>query len=175
MALPDTQIIYGLRDIKIRKGSVQVDLAAAQTMVFSPEITGNEMRGDDVVFHRTSRISKATGSLSAGGYTADAIAVMTGKTITESGSSPNQTGVWSLSGGDSFPEFEVWGQAYGQSGGALMVRLFRCVITGGFEFNFADEEFFTTGIDVDILPDTSTGKIFEVTQQETAAAIPSPA
>jgi len=174
MALPDTLFLYGVRDIKLRKGAVQVDLKAAQTLVFRPEISSNELRGDDEVVFRMARISKASGSFSAGGYTPDAMALMTGKTITEAGTTPNITGVWSLSGGDTFPEFEVYGQAYGQNGGALMVHLFRCVITGGFEFNFADENFFVPGIDIDILPDSSTGKIFEITHQETAAAIPAP-
>lgn len=174
MTLPVNQFLYGVRDIKIKRATVQVDLPLAQTLVFAPEITGQELRGDDTVGYRMSRIPKASGSFSSGGYPASAIALMTGKTITESGTTPNITGVWSLSGGDSFPEFEVYGQAYGQNGGALMVHLFRCVIVGGLEFNFSDEEFFVNSIEVDILPDTSTGKLFEITQQETAAAIPSP-
>ena len=175
MALPDNQYLYSIRDIKLRIGSVQVDLPAAQTLRFTPEVTGNELRGDDSVVYRMSRIAKATGSFSSGGYAADAIALMTGKTITETSTTPNILGTWSLLAGDSFPEFEVYGQAYGQSGSALMVHLFRCVITGGLEFAFEDETFFVPGIDIDILGDTSTGKIFEIVQQETAAAIPAPA
>lgn len=174
MALPDNQYLYGLRALKLRRGAVQVDLPAAQTLVFRPEFSSAELRGDDEVVFSMNRASKATGSLSSGGYSSDAIALMTGKTVTESGTTPNITGVWSLSGGDTFPEFEVYGQVYGQNGSALMVHLFRCVITGGLEFNFADETFFVNGIDVDILRDTSTGKIVEFTQQETAAAIPTP-
>lgn len=174
MALPVNQYLYGIRDIKLRRGAVQVDLPAAQTLRFSPEFSSAELRGDDVVVFNMSRVSKATGSFSSGGYPAEALALMTGKTITEAGSTPNATGVWSLSGGDTFPEFEVYGQAYGQDGSALMVHLPRCVITGGLEFAFEDENFFVPSIDVDILRDTVTGKIVEFTQQETAAAIPSP-
>lgn len=174
MPLPTNQYLFGLRAIKLRRGSVQVDLKA-QTLRFGPEFSNAELRANDEVAYSMSRVSKATGSFSSGGYSAEAMALMTGKTITESGSTPNATGVWSISGGDTFPEFEVYGQAYGQNGSALMVHLPRVVITGGLEFAFEDENFFVSSIDVDILRDTSTGKIFEITQQETAAAIPSPA
>jgi len=174
MGLPSNQYLLGLRDLKLRRGAVQVDLPAAQKLTFKVEVNSKELRGDDEVVYTMSRIPKGTGSFSSGGYPASAIALMTGKTITETGTTPNITGVWSMLGGDSFPEFELYGQAYGQNGSALLVHLFRCVVTGGLEFNFEDDNFFVNGIDIDVLRDTGTGKIFEITQQETAAAIPTP-
>lgn len=171
MALPDNQYLYGLRGLKLKRGVLVVDLPV-QTLVFEVEVTNKDLRNNDEVVYSMSRAAKGKGSLSSGGYSADAIALMAGKTVLESGTTPNITGVWSMLGGDSFPEFEIYGQVYGQNGSALMVHLFRCVVTGGLKFSFEDDAFYVNSIDITILRDTSTGKIFEITQQETAAALP---
>lgn len=164
----------GLRDIKITNaaGTVQEDLNAAISFTFTPELTNAELRGDDVVKVSIAGLSKGTGSLSAGGYSSAALAIMFGKTLTVAGTTPNETTTLDLNAGDVFPSFKLYGMAYGKDGDAVQILLGNCTVTGWGDMTFQDEEFFTTSIDLDVLAD-SGGRIARIIQQETAAALPS--
>lgn len=164
----------GLRDIKITNasGSLQEDLNAAISLTFSPELTSAELRGDDVVKVRISGLSKGTASLSAGGYSSAALAIMFGKTLTVAGSTPNETTTLDLSAGDVFPSFKLYGMAYGKNGDAIQILLGNCTVTSWGDFSFQDDEFLTTSIDIDVLAD-GNGRIARIIQQETATTLPS--
>lgn len=164
----------GLRDIKVTNsaGTVQEDLNAAVTFRFKPTSSTAVLRGDDVEKVRYTSLSGGEGSLSAGGYSSAALAIMLGKTLSVAGSSPNETTTLDLAEGDVFPSFKLYGMAYDKNGGAVQVLLENCTVTDLGDIQFRDEEFFVTNIDIGVAANGS-GRIARIIQQETAAALPS--
>ena len=163
----------GLRDIKITNaaGTVQEDLNAAVTFTFKPVVSTAVLRGDDVEKVRYTSVSGGEGTLSAGGYSSAAVAIMLGVTLTVAGSSPNETTTLDIPEGLVLPSFKIYGIAYDKNGGAKQVLLGNCTLTELPEISFQDEEFQMTNISVGVAAD-SNGRIARYIQQETAATLP---
>ena len=168
------KFIYGLRDLKVTSanGSLQEDLDAAQTLSFTPTFTSAELRGDDVIKVAMGNLSGGEASISAGGYSSAAVAIMFGKTLTQTGSSPNEVTTLKLSAGDVMPYFKIYGLARDEAGGDVHVLLPKCKVTGWGNMEFSDENFFITSVDVQCLDDGTNG-IIQIIQHETTATLPS--
>jgi hypothetical protein len=163
----------GLRDIKITNaaGTVQEDLDAAITFTFKPTVSTAVLRGDDVEKVRYTSVSGGEGTLSAGGYSSAALAIMLGVTLAVAGSSPNETTTLDIPEGLVFPTFKIYGIARDKDGGATQVLLGNCTLTEAPEISVQDEEFHVTNVSVGVAAD-SNGRIVRIIQQETAAALP---
>lgn len=163
----------GLRDIKVTNsaGTVQEDLNAAVTLTFTPTFSTATLRGDDVVKVTNTQASGGEATLSAGGYSSAALGIMMGETLVVAGTTPNETTTFDINGGDTYAPFKIYGIAYDHNGGAVQILLGNCTVTSVDSFTFQDEEFFTTGITVNVMPD-SNGRIARIIQQETAATLP---
>lgn len=168
------KFVYGLRDLKITNigGTVQEDLDAAQSLTLSPTFTESVLRGDDVDKAVMGSLSGATASLTAGGYSSAAVAIMFGKTLSQSGSSPNEITTLQLNQGDVMPYFKIYGLARDEGSGDMHVLLSKVKVTGWGDITFSDEEWFITNVDVRVLDDGSNG-VFKIIQHETAATLPS--
>lgn len=165
--------LRGLRDIKITNiaGTLQEDLDAAQTMSFTPEYTTAQLRGDDVVKETLTNLSGGTASLAAGGYSSAAVAIMLGKTVTITGSSPNEVATMQLNQGDTLPYFKVYAQARDSQGGDLHLLLSKCKVKSVGEMSFQDEEWFITSMELDVLDDGTNG-VVKIIQHQTATTLP---
>ena len=165
--------IRGLRDIKITNaaGTVQEDLNAAVTLTFTPTTSTAVLRGDDVKKVEYTSVSGGEATLSAGGYSSAALAIMTGETLVIATASPNETTTFDINEGDVWPSFKIYGMAYDKNGGAVQVLLGNCTVTSFGDFTMQDEEFMMTGITVGVSAD-SNGRIARIIQQETAATLP---
>lgn len=163
----------GLRDIKITNaaGTVQEDLNAAVTLTFTPTTSTAVLRGDDVKKVEYTSVSGGEGTLSAGGFSSDAMAIMFGETLVVAGTTPNETTTFDINEADVWPPFKIYGIAYDKNGGAMQILLGNCTVTGVGDFTFQDEEFFMTSITVGVSAD-SNGRIARIIQQETAATLP---
>ncbi len=164
---------FGLRDVKLTNigGTSQVDLPASMKLSFSERISSSELRGDDVTKAVVAFADAVEWELEAGGISLEAYALMTGRTVTTAGVSPNETKTMPGSAGDAFPYFKIYGKSLGEGNDDIHCKLFKCKVTE-LEGEFGDGEFFVTKCS-GIAVDDGTNGIFEFVQNETATALPS--
>lgn len=164
---------FGLNDVKVTdsSGSTQADLPTARVLGFKPVFTTNELRGDDQLVAVASRLSHAEWELESGGLDLDALAVITGWTVTSSGTSPNQVDELQFDGGDCNPWFKVYGKALGDvCTDDLHVLLPKCKLQD-LDGRLEDGEFFLTKC-TGVAVDNGSDGVFKLVQHETAEALP---
>ena len=177
-----TALPYGLRDVKITpyedSGATTlgdaVDLPNARTFSFSEAEEFTELRGDDKVVTTRGQGASVDWDLEAGGLSFDALKVMAGGTIVESGVAPNTVRTFTKKVTDSRPFFQVEGQVISDSGGDVHCILPRCRVTGNIEGEFSDGNFFLTSGSGAALPSLVTGEVdtlYEFVQNESATPI----
>jgi hypothetical protein len=164
---------FGLRDIKVTDiaGVSQADLPAAQQMTFKPRFISGELRGDDSLQSVVAFVEAYEFEIMAGGIDLDALAIITGETVTDAGVTPNQTRTFTVSAGDSMPYFKIYGKSLGENvTDDIHAKLFKCKMTS-MEGVFQDAQFYITSCSGIAVDDGSNG-ILEVVQNETATALP---
>lgn len=182
MPLTTIPLPYGVRDIKVTPYTTDaattlgtgVDLPYGRTLSFSEAEDFEELRGDDKVITTRGRGASVDWELESGGISYEAVKVMYGGTITESGVTPNQIKRFRKKDVDTRPFFQVEGQAISDSGGDVHVVLHRCRATGEFEGELADGQFWLTSASGVALPSNvvaNVGTIYDFIQNETATAI----
>lgn len=165
--------VYGLRDIKITNmaGTLQEDLDAAITLTFTPEFTTAEQRGDDVVKSRIGFLSGGSATLTAGRYSSAAVAIMYGKTVAITSTSPTEVATQQFNAGDTTPYFKVYGLAYDDDAGDVHIYLGKCKVVGGGAMEFSDGSYLNYSVELGVLDDGSNG-IWKVVQHETRTTLP---
>lgn len=163
---------FGLRDVKLTDmgGTTQVDLPASRTFSFSERIRSGELSGDDKTLAVVAFADAVEWQLEAGGISLAAYALMTGRTVATSGTTPNQTTTLTGEAQEAFPYFKVYGKSLGDGKDDIHCKLFKCKLTS-IQGQFSDGEFFVTqagGIAID----DGTNGIFDFVQNETAADLP---
>lgn len=182
MALTTVPLPYGIRDIKVTPYSdtaattlgTSVDLPNGRTLTFSEAEDFEELRGDDKVVTTRGKGAQVDWELEGGGISYEAVKVMYGGTIAETGTTPNQKKTFTKLVTDARPYFKIEGQAISDSGGDVHVILYKCRSTGELSGEFADGSFFLTGASGVAIASTLTGKtdvLYEFVQNETATAI----
>lgn len=165
---------FGLRQIVFESmdGETIVPLPVARTLAFNERAVSGEMIGDDTLADIASYTDAAEWSLEVGGLPLEAYALVTGRTATESGSTPNRTNTLVISGGDCRPYFVIKGRAIGPGcGDDTLVTLHKCKVTGSIGGQFANGEFYVQQMSGMAVHVEGTG-IYTIVQRETAAAIP---
>lgn len=179
MALNNTRLPYGLRDVKVAtldaagvKGTL-VDLPNAQTFEFQESTETQELRGDDVVVAQRTTVSGVEWTIESGGISFEAYVVIAGGTITSTGTTPAIKKSWVRLGTDSYPDFYVEGQALSESGGdhhTIIHRAKANQISG----SHTDQEFWVShaeGTGIATLTAADIGKVWTMVANETTAAI----
>ena len=123
---------FGLRDVKLKPvdagtgvAGTAVDLPVSRTFSFSESEDFEELEGDDITAASHGSGPKVEWELEAGGLSFTAYKTMAGGTITESGTTPAQTKVYSKLATDARPYFQVEGQAISDSGGDVHCVVYR--------------------------------------------------
>lgn len=182
MPLTTHPLPYGLRDVKITPYTdgaattlgTSVDLPVGRTFSFSEAEEFTELRGDDKVVATRGQGSTVEFELESGGISLDAWKVLSGGTLTTTGTAPAQSKKLSKKSTDSRPYFKVEGQMISDSGGDVHCVLPKCKITDSLEGEFTDGEFMLTNASGTAIGSTLTGNedvVYEMTQNETAVAI----
>lgn len=176
-----TALPYGIRDVKLTKytdglgstlGATSVDLPNMQTLSFSEAEEFSELRGDDALIAVRGQGATVDWELEAGGISPAAWSILTGGTVTLSGTTPNRTTTIRKKGTDARPYFRIDGQAISDSGGDVTCRIFRCKVNDTVEGEFADGEFFVTSASGRGLPLVQTNDwLYEFVQNETAVPL----
>jgi hypothetical protein len=163
---------YGLREIKVTNlaGTVQVSLPAVQTLQFKPRVRGGELSGSDSIVAIAGSIEAYEWSLSHGGISLEALAVMTGQAVTTSGTTPNEKKTWNAAAGDVLPYFKIYGKSMGdQAQDDVHAKLYKAKILS-MDGTFADGQFYITSCSGTAI-DGGSG-IIDIVQNETAANLP---
>lgn len=163
---------FGLRDVKITNigGTSQEDLPAARTMSFTERIKSNELSGDDKVLAVVAFSDAVEWQLEGGGISLAAYAIMTGRTVTTAGTTPNQTDTLTGSAQEQFPYFKIYGRSLGDGSDDIHVKVWKAKLTN-IQGQFGDGEFFVTQAS-GVAIDDGTNGIFDIVQNETAATLP---
>ena len=182
--LSTTALPYGIRDCKITPytdsagavlGSTSIDLPNMQTFSFSETEEFQELRGDDRVVTTRGQGAQVEWSLEAGGVNLRVWAILTGGTVTESGTTPNRKVTVRKRSSDSRPFFRLEGQAISDSGGDVHAIVYRCRSNSNIEGSFGDGEFFITsasGVGLPLL-DENFDLLYDFVQNEVKEAISS--
>lgn len=177
MALSDTALPYGLREVELIPideagvAGTPVRLPNSQTFSFEEAEEFSELRGDDKLVAVRGNGAAVNWSLEAGGISLAAWKVLTGGTVDETGTSPAAVRTFQKKGADTRPYFKVRGRAISDSGGDIIGRLPKCRTTGNLAGEFADGEFFVTSCDGQALPDETDDLLYEFIHNETAAPL----
>jgi hypothetical protein len=182
MPLTTHPLPYGLRDVKITPYTdaaattlgTSVDLPVGRTFSFSEAEEFTELRGDDKVVATRGQGSTVEFELESGGISLDAWKVLSGGTLTTTGTAPAQSKKLSKKSTDARPYFKVEGQIISDSGGDVHCVLPKCKVTDSLEGEFSDGEFMLTNASGTAIGSTLTGQedvVYEMTQNETAVAI----
>lgn len=165
---------FGLRDVKLTNlaGTTQVDLPSAMTLRFSERVKSGELAGDDSTVAVATRSDAVEWSLENGGISLEAYALLTGRTVATSGTTPNATATLTGSKVEGFPYVKIYGQVI-DDGEASDVHclIWKAKITSGLEGTFADGEFWVSSCS-GVAIDDGTNGIFDFVRHETAAAVP---
>jgi hypothetical protein len=154
-------------------GSTVVDLPYGRTLSFSETEESEELRGDDRVVTTRGKGAQVEWEIESGGISIDVWKVLTGGSVTDTGTTPNRKRVLRKAGRTTRPWFLVEGQVISDSGGDLHAILYRCRVTDSLEGQFEDGSFFLTscsGAGLPLLSDTAD-VLYDIVQNETAAAI----
>lgn len=181
--LSSTALPYGIRDCKLTPytdaagtvlGSTSIDLPNMQTFSFSETEEFQELRGDDRVVTTRGQGAQVEWSLEAGGVDIRVWAILTGGTVTESGTAPNRKVTARKRSSDNRPFFRLEGQAISDSGGDVHAIVYRCRANSNIEGSFSDGEFFITSASGLGLPlmDEDFDLLYDFVQNEVKEAIP---
>lgn len=167
---------YGCRDIRVypltgEVAGTGVDFPRARQMSFTEAESFDELRGDDGLVAVHGKGPSVNWEIEQGGITFAALQVINGGTITTAGTTPSQTTTYSKKGTDQRPYFKMEAQVISDSGGDFHVVLFRCRTTGDVKGDSKEGAFLLLGARGIALPQASDSKLYNLVQNETAAAI----
>ncbi len=176
MPLTTIPLPFGLRDVKLRPLTAEtpgtsVDLPNARTFSFSEAEDFEELRGDDGVAAVRGLGAGVDWELENGGISFEAVKIMYGGNIAESGTTPAIKKTFTKLETDSRPYFLFECLAISDSGGDFHVLLYRCRCTGELSGEMADGSFWLTGASGRAIGRTSDRKIYDFIQNETAVGI----
>lgn len=157
---------YGINQIKIKKGDQVVQLPVAQSLEFEERIVSGELPGDDGLQAVAAHTNGVTWKLKAGGISLDAYALMTDRTVTETGTTPNVVRTLESGGvGKRMPYFEIYGKSLGDGDDDAWIHIINAKITEGVKGTMGDKEFFVSEIGGMALD-------WEKIEHETATSLP---
>jgi hypothetical protein len=176
--MPDA-LPYGVRDIKLTQytdavgttlSTTSVDLPYIRTLNFTEAEEFQELRGDDKLITTRGKGSQVNWSLESGGLPLTAWAVITGGSVVETGLAPVRSSELKKKSTTSRPYFRIDGKIISDSGGDILVRIYRCRANGDIQANFADGEFTTSqisGVGMPLLDDAND-LIYSIFRRETS-------
>lgn len=185
----NTSLPYGARDLKLTMysdalgtvlGNVSVDLPYLQHLNFTEAEEFTELRGDDKTITTRGKGSTVNWDIEAGGLSSNAWAVFTGGSVIQVSAEVGKR-VFELQKRSTTarPWFRIDGKIISDSGGDILVRIYRCRANADITSNFQDGEFATTavtGVGYPLLDDANDllYSIFHREQERAISATPDP-
>lgn len=173
---------YGCRDLKLTEyidasgmvlSDTSVDLPYIQHLNFTEAEEFAELRGDDKLLTTRGKGSQVNWDLESGGINIAAWAVITGGSVFERGMTPNREIELRKRATQTRPYFRIDGKIISDSGGDVLVRIYRCRANGDITANFQDGDFQTSqiaGVGLPLLDDTND-LLYSIFRRETSSEI----
>lgn len=156
---------YGMNQIKVKIGGTVVELPNALKLTFKEKFVSAEGRGGDRLVAIASAKDGLEWEMEATGISLEAYALMTGLTVSNTGNTPNRKTTLSSSSTNRYPYFEIYGKALGVGADDVHYKIVNAKLTEGMGAPLADGEIAKSSFKGEALT-------WEITQNETAAAIP---
>ena len=185
----NTALPYGARDLKLTKyddalgmvlGTASVDLPYLQHLNFTEAEEFTELRGDDKTITTRGKGSTVNWDIESGGLSSNAWAIFTGGSVIQVSAEQGKR-VFELQkkSTTSRPWFRIDGKIVSDSGGDILVRIYRCRANADITSNFQDGEFATTavtGVGYPLLDDANDllYSIFHREQERAISLTPDP-
>lgn len=185
MPLTHVTKIYAVEDAKIAKltadptgGSAtyatSIDVPGIKEIGFTPEVSTVELRGDNKRLDQDSKLVGGALSVAHAKLSFDALAVLVGGTVADSGTTPNQKVTYTFIGTDSPSYFKLEGKTptNGEDvvGGDLHMTFYKCKLTS-IELGFAEEDYRTVSFEASCVFQLASDKLFDIVLNETVAVI----
>ena len=162
---------FGLRQVVLTDadGTNSVALPRSLMLHVTPRIGASEYMVEGLIVGASAYVAGAEWELEAGGLSLEAVAKLTGITLTTSGSTPNRTITMTGDGAAVFPYIRIYGRAVGDSGtDDIYCRLYRAKLTS-IEGTMRRGEFWITSC-AGVAVNHASG-VFQFVQRETGASI----
>jgi len=162
---------FGLHEVKLKRGATVIALPASRVLKIKERVKSSELEGDDAILSVNSTVDAAEFELEAGGISLEAYGLMTGRSTSVEGVTPNESKTLRGRAGDHFPYFTIYGKVLGENADDIHCKVFKAKLTEGMDGSFQYGQFFVNtckGIAVD----DGTHGIWEFAQNETATALP---
>lgn len=159
--LPANSLPFGMRDIKLKPYSAAgvlgaaVDLPASRTLSWADTEDFEQLRGDDVTQASHGSGPQVNWEIESGGVPLQAIVIIAGGAVADSGVTPNQKRRFTKKGTSSRPYFWAEGQAINDGPGDTHVILPRLKAEGDIEWEFSDGSFTLTNASGIGIPDAN--------------------
>ena len=182
MALPSYAIPFGCREVKLvpldaagaEVAASAVMLPASRTFTWSETEDFETLEGGDRTVASRGSGPRVSWELEGGGISLDVWKVLSGGTITNSGTGPTSTRDYTKKTSDARPYFNVYGRAISDNGGDFEAIIFRCKADGDLEGGFENGSFSLTTASGTGFGNLSDDKLFTFRHKETAAALTTP-
>ncbi len=149
-----------------------VDIPGVLELLATPKFKSATLEGDGKILDVWSQAESIEWSFSHGKFSLDALAIITGGTVTLSGVTPNQVQRFRQTGNDVAPYFKIEGQAVYADVGDVHVVLCKCKITGdGPAWTMNGKEFAKVDAKGITIPRASDDVLMDAFLNETLTAI----
>jgi len=179
MALAAHALPFGLRQVKLTPlddagapvTSSAVFLPASRTFSFTETEDFEELQGDDHTVASHGAGPTVDWDLEGGGISLEVWKILSGGTITETGTTPAAVKSYVKKTTESRPYFQVEGRAISDNGGDFTAAVYRCKADGDLEASMENGSFLLTAASGKGYGNESTSELYKFTHNETAAPL----
>ena len=164
---------FGLNNVKLYPlpSGAGVALPVDRVLKFKERVQSGELKGSGKIAS-VSTISEAVEwELEGGGISLEAYALMTGRTVVSSGTTPTAQTKLTGHAALAFPYFMIKGQTLGDGIDDIHCIIYKAKLTDGLSGDFQDGQYMMTSVKGIGVDDTTNG-IYDFIQHETATALP---
>jgi hypothetical protein len=175
-AVSDAKVAKMLTDVSggAATYSTSIDVPGIKSVEISGDIESKELRGDNALMDRDAVISNVSATVEHAKLSLDMLSAMLGGTVTDAGTTPNQTSVWDLTATSKPVPFrlEAVSASSDSIGGQVRFTLHKAILDSFPDMGLAEEDYRTSSFDVGCMPLLATGrKWMSIEFQETAVAL----
>lgn len=185
MALAHVSKLFATSDARIAKltadpsggtttYATSIDVVGIKSVVLGGDIEVKELRGDHSLLDSDSTLTNITVTFNYAKLGLDALAVMLGGAVADSGTTPNQIAKWSLLGSDGlFNNFKFTAKVFSTdfAGGDAIIELYKCKISSFPEMGTEEDDYQLFSQDATVIPRLSDAKWIDLSFRETTAAL----
>lgn len=179
MALAAYALPFGLRQVKLvplSDAGTEVTasatfLPASRTLSFAETEDFETLQGDDKTVASRGSGPTADWDLEGGGISLDVWKILSGGTITATGTTPAQKRTFTKKTTEQRPYFNAYGRSLSDNGGDLQMVLYRCKADGDLEVELSNGSFALTSASGKAYGNLADDKLYDFIHNETAAAL----